>query len=102
MPTPVTVTIPHKLGKSEARARVASGFDQLKGQLSMLGNFQQQWDQDRLNFSARSMGQTIRGLIEVGDSDVRIEVELPMLLAGMAETVAGQLRQQGRILLEKK
>ncbi len=104
MAAPITVAIPHKLGKAEARARLADGFAQLTQQFSgaPLTRFQQAWTGDRLNFSAQALGQTFTGRIDVSESDIRIEVDLPAFLAGVADKIAGRLRQQGALLLEKK
>ncbi len=62
----------------------------------------QAWTGDRLNFSAQMLGQTIAGRIDVGDAEVRIEIDLPLFLAAMADKIAGRLRRQGRLLLEKQ
>jgi hypothetical protein len=104
MGRPVTVTIPHRLGRAEARARVDAHLDQFKAQLSGagLGKVQHAWSQDRLGFSAKALGQTINGSLDVQDDAVQIEIMLPGLLAGFAEAVAAKLQSQGPALLEKK
>ena len=104
MATPITITIPHKLGKAEARARMIAGFDKLKDQIAgaQIANFQQVWAGDQLSYSARSFGQSITGRIDVGEADVRIEVDLPAFLVGLADKISGKLTEQGRLLLEKK
>lgn len=104
MATPVTVTIPHKLGKAEARSRVDAGLGSFKQQLAGLGvgQFAHGWQGDRLGFNARALGQTITGRIDVNDADIRIEVELPAFLAGFADKVTGALQKQGTLLIEKK
>lgn len=104
MAAPITVTIPHKLGKAEARTRIANGFAQLTGQLGAmpLSSMQQAWDGDRLSFSAQTLGQTFTGRIDVNDADIRIEVDLPAFLANLADKIAGRLKRQGTLLLEKK
>lgn len=104
MGRPVTVTIPHQLGREEARRRVDASLDQFKAQLGGvgLGAIQHAWTQDRLGFNAKALGQTITGNIDVTDTDLHIEVLLPGLLGGLADKVAGQLRQQASLLIEKK
>jgi hypothetical protein len=47
-------------------------------------------------------GQTARGLVDVEDTQVRIELELPWVLAAIAKRVRGVIDQRGRGLLEKK
>jgi putative polyhydroxyalkanoate system protein len=104
MGRPVTISIPHKLGKAEARSRIDNGFGQLKAQMAAasVSNIRQAWSGDRLNFNAQALGQTFNGRIDVGEQDVRIEVDLPGLLGMFAGRIAGKLKQQGTLLLEKK
>ena len=104
MAAPITITIPHKLAKPEARARIANGFDQLTGQVAgaHLARFHQAWDGDRLNFHAQALGQSVTGRVDVGDHEVRIEVDLPAFLAGLADKISGKLRREARLLLEKR
>jgi putative polyhydroxyalkanoate system protein len=104
MGRPVTISIPHKLGKAEARARIDNGFGQLKAQMAAasVSNIRQSWSGDRLNFNAQALSQTFNGRIDVGEQDVRIEVDLPGLLGMFAGRIAGKLKQQGTLLLEKK
>jgi hypothetical protein len=104
MGRPITITIPHQLGKAEAQRRIAGGFGQLEAQMASASvtNMRQVWSGDRLNFSAQALCQTFNGGIDVGEQDVRIEVELPGLLGMFARKIAGKLKQQGTLLLEKK
>jgi hypothetical protein len=103
MARPVTITIPHQLGKEEARSRIANGFGQLEAQMAAasVSNVRQAWSGDTLNFSAQALGQSFIGAINVGEQDVRIEVALPGLLGVFAGKIAGKLKQQGTLLLEK-
>jgi hypothetical protein len=104
MAQPITITIPHKLGKAEARARIAEGFSKLSSQVvsAHLANFQQGWERDRLSFRAQTLGQTVAGRLDVNESDIRIEVDLPAFLAGLADKIAGKLKREGALLLEDK
>ncbi len=105
MARPVTVTISHDLGKDEARKRVSEGFDKLKGAMTggMMFNFSQEWSSpDTLSFTAKGLGQNITGTIDIFPAHVRITATLPGLLASLAETIAGRVEKQGKILLEHK
>lgn len=105
MARPVTVTISHELGKDEAKTRVREGFDKLKGAMTggMLFKFTQEWtSEDTLSFTAKGMGQDIVGTIDIFPQHVRITATLPGLLASLAETVAGRVEKQGKLLLEHK
>jgi hypothetical protein len=98
----VTVTIPHELGRAEARRRIEAGFGDLARHLGGLGAVSKTWTGDRLDFSFSTMGQQIGGNAEVGDREVRLELLLPGILGMIAGKVQGRLRQQGQLLLEKK
>lgn len=105
MARPVTVTISHDLGREEARTRVRDGFDKLKDAMTggMMFKFSEEWtSEDTLSFTARGLGQHITGTIDIFPQHVRITATLPGLLASLAETVAGRVEKQGKILLEHK
>jgi putative polyhydroxyalkanoic acid system protein len=102
MSQPLIVSIPHRLGRQEAKRRLDSGISRLRPELSgMVSALDYSWDQDRLNFTASAMWQTITGAIEVLDDAVCIEIELPWMMRLLAETVAKQVRGRGVAMLEK-
>lgn len=97
------MTIPHELGRAEARRRIEAGFTDLAGRLGPgPGAFEKRWEGDRLVFALTTMGQAISGVVEVADKAVRIEVLLPGFLAMIAGKVKGRLQSEGRLLLERK
>ncbi len=103
MTDPVVISIPHRLGRAEARRRLEAGIDQV---VAPLGRFvsdeRRVWNVDRLDFGLSLAGQTARGLGDVEDTRVRIELELAWVLAAIAKRVKGAIDQRGRGLLEKK
>ena len=100
MAKPVVVTIAHQLGRAEAQRRLKNGFGRIGEQFATGGlAFDERWDGDRLDFSARALGQTIAGKIDVMDESVRIEVNLPWALALMAEGLQRRVSRAGRLLL---
>lgn len=105
MPRPVTITLNHDLGLEEARKRFREGSGNLQQQLAggMMFKFSENWEtDDRLTFVAKGLGQTITGEIDIFPQHVRITASLPGLLASLAETVAGRVEKQGKLMLEKK
>ncbi len=105
MSRPMTVSVPHKLGRDEARRRIEQGFGQLERQ--MTGGMgvvacQQRWEGDRLHFEAGALGQKMTGRLDVSEDSMRIEIDLPEILAALAERIAGKLKETSRQLLEKK
>lgn len=99
---PVTVMLEHDLGIETAKQRVDERFDALKESIGGgIGlKFERAWEGDQLQFTARGMGQTVTGEIDVFPQHVRIVVVLPGLLASMAEALQGKMEQSGRKMLE--
>jgi hypothetical protein len=104
MSTPVTATVPHKLGKAEALRRLKDGLARAKGgQLGALITIEQEeWSGDTLQFRMRALGQNAAGSITVMEDSVLIAVTLRWLLAMAAEQILPRLRQQTTLLLEHK
>lgn len=102
MATPITVNIPHQLGRVEARQRIESGFATIVRQLpGGAGSCSERWEGDRLVFSVVTMGQTIAGVIDVLDTSITMEIELPGVLGIIAGGLKGRLLKQGQRLLAR-
>jgi putative polyhydroxyalkanoate system protein len=103
MSKPISVTIPHQLGRAEARRRIDEGFGDLSRHLGgPAGALEKRWEGERLNFALTSMGQSISGHVAVADTEVVVEVVLPGFLAMLAGKVQGTLRKEGQLLLTKR
>ncbi len=103
MTKPLIVSIPHSLGKAEATRRLRDGVGQMKSQFGdKIATVEEQWAGDRLNFRVGALGQTVTGHLDVADDSVRVEVQLPWVLAMVAEKARGLIQKQGTLLLEKK
>jgi len=102
MTEPVVVTLPHKLGKEEALRRVRPALSKVSDSFPILKVEQEVWSDDRMDFRVRAMGQVAAGNIQVGDTQVRLEVTLPWLLHKFAQVVQKTIAGKGQILLEKK
>jgi len=102
MSQPLTVSIPHRLGRLEARRRVDSGVGRLRPELNaLLSGLDYHWEGDTLNFVASAMWQRITGRIEVLDDVVRVEIDLPWIMQLLRDTIAKQVHGRGAGLLEK-
>ena len=102
MSQPLIVSIPHRLGKQEARRRLDSGIGRLRPELgALVSRLDYRWHWDTLSFNASAMWQTITGHIEVLDDAIRIEIELPWIMSLLSDTIAAQVRGRGTALLEK-
>jgi hypothetical protein len=103
MATSITITIPHQLGRAEARRRIETGFARIIHQLpGSSGACSERWEGDRLRFSVAAMGQTVAGVVDVLDAAVTMEIELPGVLGMIASGLKGRLQKVGQLLLTKK
>lgn len=100
MSKPLVVSLPHELGRAEARRRIDAGVAQLVGQVGAVGALTQSWKEDVLHFSLVALGQTLTGQIAVEDREVRMEIVLPGVLGLLAGKLKGRIRDQGQVLLE--
>jgi len=103
METPLSISIPHQLGRAEARRRIETGFARIVAQLpGSAGTCTERWDGDRLTFSVGAMGQTVSGVVHVLDTAVTMELQLPALLGMIAGGLRGRLQKAGQLLLTRK
>ena len=110
MARPVSVTIPHSLGKEEARKRIEAGFGQMRqnmlggaaGMMAKMFTLTDQWEGDQLQFEGSGMGQKLTGRLDVREDAVLIQIDLPDMLAAIADKITGTLKAEGQKLLEKK
>ena len=103
MTAPLTLNIPHQLGRAEARRRIETGFARsLGGVPGGLGAISQRWEGDRLVFSVVALAQTITGFVDVADAAVTMEIHLPGVLGLIASGFRSRLQKAGQLLLEKK
>ncbi|HEX2555904.1 MAG TPA: polyhydroxyalkanoic acid system family protein [Microvirga sp.] len=103
MTKPLIVSIPHSLGKAEASRRLRDGVGQLKTQFgNKIATVEERWEGDRLSFRVGAMGQTVTGHLDVAADSVRVEVQLPWVLAMVADKAKGLIQKQGTLMLEKK
>jgi putative polyhydroxyalkanoate system protein len=103
MATPITIDIPHQLGRAEARRRIEDGFTKMLTQLPGIGGTcSESWNGDRLTFNVAAMGQTVAGTVDVGDAKVSMQIELTGVLGMIASRIKGRLQKAGQLLLTKK
>ena len=103
MSKPLVVMIPHKLGKEEAIRRLKNGFGQIRDHAGgKIGSVEDAWTDNRADFRMSILGQSASGNLEVMDDSVRLEVQLPWLLAMVVDKVRPLIEKQGHLMLEKK
>ena len=103
MSKPLIVTVPHQLGRAEARRRLETGLGQLRTTFAeKVTSITDTWTDDRLDLHVQALGQNVSALVDVEDDHVRVEVQLPWMLAMLAEKAKGLIQREGTLMLEKK
>jgi Putative polyhydroxyalkanoic acid system protein (PHA_gran_rgn) len=103
MATPIIISVPHQLGRAEARRRIEAGFTKMINLLpGGSGTRSERWEGDRLIFSVAALGQTVSGVIDVRDAAVVMEIELPGVLGVLAGGLKKRLEKMGQLLLTRK
>src|SRR6195952_6003774 len=102
MSAPLVVSIPHRLGREEARRRLQTGLSRAAASLPVLKVDEEKWDGDRMIFRVRALGQAAAGHVDVEDDHVRVQVTLPWLLQRFAEVAQATIKNRGKLLLTKR
>jgi putative polyhydroxyalkanoate system protein len=100
MTQPIEVDLPHKLGKDEARRRIANNVHKLQTHIPGGAQVQSGWVGDQLNLDVTAMGQAVTATVDVMDDKVRLKVLLPPMLGMFSGLIQGALRSKGSVLLE--
>ena len=102
MSAPLVVSIPHRLGRGEAMRRLKAGLTRAASSIPVLRVDEERWEDNRMIFRVRALGQAASGHLDVADDHVRLEVTLPWLLQRFAEVAQVAIQNRGRLLLTKK
>jgi len=102
MSAPLVVSIPHRLGREEAMRRLKVGLTRAASSIPALKVDEERWQDNRMFFRVRALGQAASGHIDVADDHVRLEVVLPWLLQRFAEVAQIAIRNRGTLLLDKR
>jgi hypothetical protein len=102
MSAPLVVSIPHQLGREEATRRLKVGLTRAASSIPALKVDEERWQDNRMIFRIRALGQAASGHLDVADDHVLVEVTLPWLLQRFAEVAQVAIRNRGRLLLTKR
>ena len=102
MSAPLIVSIPHRLGRDEAMRRLKAGLSRAASSVPVLSVDEERWDDNRMTFRVRALGQVAAGHLDVEDAYVRLEVTLPWLLQRFAEVAQIAIQKSGQLLLTKR
>ena len=102
MSAPLIVSIPHRLGREEATRRLKTGLTRAASSVPVLKVDEERWEDNRMIFRVRALGQAASGHLDVADDHVRLEVKLPWLLQRFAEVAQAAIKNRANLLLTKR
>ncbi|MEH2557959.1 hypothetical protein V1286_005488 [Bradyrhizobium algeriense] len=102
MNKPLVVSIPHSLGREEAMRRLKTGLSRAASSVPVLSVDEERWEDNRMIFRVRALGQAAAGHVDVAEDHVQVEVVLPWLLQRFAEVAQAAIQNRGKLLLTKK
>ena len=100
MARPIEVDLPHKLGREEARRRIAGNIHKLENHIpGGTSRVDATWEGDTLNLAVHAMGQKVDAKIDVMEAKVHCCIMLPGMLSLFAAPIEALLNKKGRDLL---
>jgi hypothetical protein len=103
MAKPITVSVPHDLPPAEVKRRLVEALAEARTKHGdLLKDAHETWPtENRMDFSARAMGQSISGSMQIDPTHVHVTVNLPTLLAMFASTVKPKIEEEAQKLLTR-
>ena len=102
MSGPISVDLPHLLGATEAKRRIANNMGSLTDHLPAGAQVSSAWQGDRLALDVGVLGQALGATIDVQEKLVRVTVNLPPALAFFGKAIEAGLRASGPAMLEDR
>ena len=100
MNQPITVDIPHKLGRDAVRARLDKGVGKIASMFPGGAVVDHRWEGDTMHFTVSVMGQRVVSKLDLFDTHVHAVIDLPPLLALFAGKIRDKLAKDGPALLK--
>jgi hypothetical protein len=100
--TPITIDVPHRLGRAGARARMKARVGDLGGHMpGGMAEITSSWpSEDEMALQVSVMGHSIPVRMEVQDTLVRVHVSLPPMLAMFSGMIGAAVRTGGEKMLQ--
>ncbi|MDQ3624597.1 MAG: polyhydroxyalkanoic acid system family protein [Verrucomicrobiota bacterium] len=99
----ISVTLPHRLTQDEVRAGLQAGIADLKTKFAgRIGEVQETWTGNTMNFRFAIMGQAVTGRVDILADALKLDIDLPWFLTMLADKIKPQVEREARRLLERK
>ena len=101
---PVTVDVPHRLGRDGAKKRISARLGDLAGHLpGGAAEVRSSWPGDyEMMLDITAMGQQVATRLEIQDALVRVHLLLPPMLGFFSGMIGNAVRDQGTKLLKDR
>jgi len=99
MTQPITIDIPHQLGRAAARLRLEQGIGQIARAIPGASLTEHHWEGDTLSFAMKAMGQRVDAKLVVLDTAVHATLYLPPFVSVLANTMKSRFLTAGTKLL---
>jgi hypothetical protein len=101
MANPIVIDIPHRLGRAEARRRMAAGVGDLARHIpGGAADVTSSWpSEDRMLLDIAAMGQKIAATLDVEDAVLKVSLAVPPMLSFMSGPISAVVRQSAEALL---
>lgn len=95
------VAIPHDLEREVVRGRLKSKGHEIGDHIpGGMAEVQTSWPtEDQMALDISAMGQTLRGTIDIEESQLVINMDLPGALSFLEPMISGAIQKQGQKLL---
>ena len=100
MTQPIDVSVPHKLGREEAKRRIAANIGSLQSHIPGGAGVTSNWVGDRLDLGISALGQTVDASITVEEAQAKVHVALSGMLGMLAAPIAAAIKAKAPELLE--
>ena len=93
-------SIPHTLPADEAKGRLEKFADALRSKFQdQVSDLDNSWEGDTLTFGFKTFGIKIKGNIEVRESELAVDYELPFAAMAFKGKIESEMREQlGRLI----
>ncbi len=101
MANPLSITLPHTLGKAEATRRMRDRIGELPAHIpGGIAAVEHRWtSDDRLALDVAALGAQVATVAEVGETAVRLHINLPPLLQPFRSAIESAVKARGGRLL---
>ena len=88
MSNTITVTIPHRLGLEDARARARARLEKMQHDyVDKIAHSEINWSGDVAHIRVDALGHTATAQVSIFADHARVDVQLPWLLAALSGTL---------------